>query len=114
MQLFVFFFISFGWYSTALWIPEYFKRRSQDADLGMSIYFATFLTSAAQLPGNIASVFMVEKMGRRMTLAVSMCAGGLAALLFAAAPPGPVWSVTAGCIFNGVSIGGWNALDLYR
>ena len=34
------------------------------------------------------------------------------ALLFAAAPAHGVWPVVAGCVFNGVSVGGWNALDM--
>ena len=37
-----------GWYSTVLWIPEYFKRRG--APTG-SIYAETFAVAAANLPG---------------------------------------------------------------
>jgi VNT family MFS transporter (synaptic vesicle glycoprotein 2) len=36
----------------------------------------------------------------------------VAALGFAAAPADPVWSVVAACVFNAISVGGWNALDL--
>lgn len=63
-------------------------------------------------PGNIASVFMVDCLGRRWTACVCLAGACVAALLFAFAPADPLWSVTAACIFNGISTGGWNALDL--
>eukprot|EP00898_Chlorokybus_atmophyticus_P007919 jgi/Chlat1/8128/Chrsp75S07560 len=113
VQMVLWFGISFGWYSTALWLPEYFQRRSGSTEVSMSVYFDTLLTAVAQLPGNIISLRLVDSIGRRWTLAGCMMAGGVSAILFAAAPSGQVWSVAAGCLFNGVSIGGWNALDLY-
>lgn len=62
--------------------------------------------------GNIASIFMVDWLGRRLTACVCLACACGAALLFAFAPADPVWSVAAACIFNGISVGGWNALDL--
>lgn len=55
---------------------------------------------------------MVDWLGRRLTACVCLAGACVAALLFAFAPADPVWSVTAACIFNGISVGGWNALDL--
>jgi MFS family permease len=62
--------------------------------------------------GNIASIFMVDWLGRRLTACICLAGACVAALLFAFAPADPFWSVTAACIFNGISVGGWNALDL--
>lgn len=55
---------------------------------------------------------MVDWLGRRLTACVCLAGACVAALLFAFAPPDPFWSVAAACIFNGISVGGWNALDL--
>lgn len=55
---------------------------------------------------------MVDWLGRRLTACVCLAGACGAALLFAFAPADPVWSVAAACIFNGISVGGWNALDL--
>lgn len=62
--------------------------------------------------GNIASIFMVDRLGRRWTACLCLAGACLAALGFAAAPADPVWSVVAACVFNAISVGGWNALDL--
>eukprot|EP00883_Tetradesmus_obliquus_P001403 jgi/Sobl393_1/11479/SZX61996.1 len=98
-----------GWYSTVLWIPEYFKARGAGDS---SLYAQTFAVAAANLPGNIASIFMVDRLGRRWTACLCLAGACLAALGFAAAPADPVWSVVAACVFNAISVGGWNALDL--
>lgn len=55
---------------------------------------------------------MVDLLGRRLTACICLAGACGAALLFAFAPADPVWSVAAACIFNGISVGGWNALDL--
>jgi MFS family permease len=69
--------------------------------------------SIAFLPaGNIASIFMVDRLGRRLTACICLAGACVAALGFAAAPADPVWSVVAACVFNAISVGGWNALDL--
>lgn len=62
--------------------------------------------------GNIASVFLVDYLGRRLT--ACLCLGGacVCALLFAAAPATGAWAIVSACIFNGISVGGWNSLDL--
>lgn len=55
---------------------------------------------------------MVDKLGRRLTACICLAGACAAALCFAAAPADPVWSVVAACVFNAISVGGWNALDL--
>lgn len=57
---------------------------------------------------------MVDTIGRRLTIAASCAAAAAAALLFAAAPGGSVGiALLAACLFNGISVSGWNALDAY-
>jgi VNT family MFS transporter (synaptic vesicle glycoprotein 2) len=64
------------------------------------------------LAGNIASLYLVDKIGRRWTACSCLAGSCLCALLFAAAPADPVWSLVAASVFNAISVGGWNALDL--
>ena len=62
--------------------------------------------------GNILSIFLVDSLGRRKTACYCLAGACLASLAFAAAPATGAWAVAAACIFNGISVGGWNALDL--
>ena len=187
--------LSGAWYSTVLWLAEYFKRRGAGASLG--IYAETMAVAAANLPGNVASWYLVDTVGRRRaggararrralsdesaarsslrpaarlprwllvgtpqrpaclprparcgaagsqplapsspppvgrprplcargpapaslplprwTTCGSLAASGAAALAFAFVPPASAWSLAAACVFNGVSVAGWNALAL--
>ncbi|KAG1670420.1 hypothetical protein FOA52_010155 [Chlamydomonas sp. UWO 241] len=97
-----------GWYSMVLWLPRYFEARGAT---GGSIYAQTFAVAAGNLPGNLASLWLIDRLGRRLTCVVCMAAGCVAALAFAAAPAGGAWPTIAAMVFNGVSVPGWNALD---
>lgn len=148
---FVWFSLSFGWYGLMLWLPEYFTRLTPSSSSSASagdvageagvgvpdrrVYTENVLVAWANLPGNVASAFMVDRIGRRKTLASCMAAAALAAGLFAAAPSMAAAAAAAGgrgggddaasdaslwrvyvacaCVFNALSVGGWNALDLY-
>ncbi|MEW5319852.1 MAG: hypothetical protein WDW38_010974 [Sanguina aurantia] len=101
--------LSGGWYCTVLWVPKYFKERGAS---GGSLYADTFAVSLANLPGNIASIFLVDWLGRRKTACFCMAGGCICALLFAIAPAHGVWPLLAACVFNAVSVPGWNSLDM--
>ncbi len=62
--------------------------------------------------GNLASIWLVDRLGRRLTACVCMAGACCCALLFAAAPAQGAWPLLAACVFNGVSVGGWNSLDM--
>ncbi|GAX81918.1 hypothetical protein CEUSTIGMA_g9346.t1 [Chlamydomonas eustigma] len=97
-----------GWYCTVLWLPKYFEERGA---VGGSIYAETFAVSLANLPGNLASLYLTDLLGRRLTTCLCMAGACVCALLFAVAPASGVWPTVAACVFNAVSVGGWNALD---
>jgi MFS family permease len=120
----VWFFVSFGWYGLMLWLPEYFDRRlsADDDDDGSSVaddrvYAFALLVALANLPGNVASAFAVDVVGRRTTVAWCSATASLAAAAFAVVGGGGVsgWGgyVACACVFNALSVGGWNALDLW-
>ncbi|KAG2434884.1 hypothetical protein HYH02_012084 [Chlamydomonas schloesseri] len=98
-----------GWYCTVLWVPRYFEERGAS---GGSVYGQTFAVALANLPGNLASIYLVDRLGRRLTACACMAAACLCALAFAAAPASGPWPLLAACVFNGVSVGGWNSLDM--
>lgn len=101
-----------GWYSMVLFLPAFFQRRSSGATSGLSFYAETFAVAAANLPGNLLSLMLVDRLGRRLTACASMAGACLAALAFAAAPATGLVPLAAACVFNGVSVAAWNALDL--
>eukprot|EP00955_Chlamydomonas_euryale_P071583 361118-Chlamydomonas_euryale.AAC.2 len=74
----------------------------------------TFAVAAGNLPGNLASLWLIDRLGRRGTCVVCMAGGCACALAFAAAPASGVWPTLAAACFNGVSVPGWNALDAIR
>ena len=127
----VWFGISLGWYGTVLWFPEFFKSRAAAASitppgpppapgappphLDSSPFTAQLAVAASNLPGNLVSMWSVDTLGRRLTLASSLAAGALAALAFAFMPAnaGQGGALAAACAFNALSVGAWNALECY-
>ena len=101
--------ISCGWYGTVLWIPEIFKRNGAGS---VSLYLDMFVVAMANLPGNVASIFLVDTIGRKYTLVSAMSLGSIAVILFALTPKTPLWGLASISVFNGISVAGWNALGL--
>ncbi|MCC6148234.1 MAG: MFS transporter [Anaerolineaceae bacterium] len=100
------FFVSLGYYGIFTWLPNYF--RSQGMAL-LPVYQNTFILALAQLPGYFSAAYLVERWGRRKTLAVYLAGSGMFSFLFAAA------SGLSGLILMGVwmsffTLGAWGAL----
>ena len=128
---FVWFSLSWGWYGMMLWLPESFARlNNDDEDEGGSssssnVYAENMAVAWANLPGNVASAFLVDSIGRRATLVRCMGLAAIAAAAFAAgvsfmrhtSSTSPDAArrlyVASACVFNALSVGGWNSLDLY-
>lgn len=126
---FVWFGISFGWYGTVLWFPSYFKERNATANapppapplpgappppLDARPFADQLAVALANLPGNALSIYLIDSIGRRATLAASLAAGAVCALAFALVPRSAGGAaLAAACAFNGASVGAWNALDCY-
>jgi MFS family permease len=126
----VWFSLSWGWYGMMLWLPEFFARLNNDDDgeggaSSSNVYAENMAVAWANLPGNVASAFLVDSIGRRATLVRCMGLAAIAAAAFAAgvsfmrhtSSTSPDAArrlyVASACVFNALSVGGWNSLDLY-
>ena len=65
----------------------------------------------ANLPGNLVSILLVEKWGRRNLLGYGMCLAAVSAVGFALDPTDAVVVVGCAALFNAFSVIGWNSLD---
>ncbi|MFH5823549.1 MFS transporter [Georgenia sp. AZ-5] len=102
----VWFFVNFAYYGAFTWLPTLLV-----AD-GMSMvrsFGYTVIITTAQLPGYAAAAYLIERWGRRPTLATFLVGSAVAALLFAVAST-PAGVITAGCLLSFFCLGAWGAL----
>lgn len=69
--------ISYGNYGLSIWFPDYFASLKDSGFEDIDPYLYSFIYALSALPGNILSIFLVEKLGRRLTLGTSMVLTGL-------------------------------------
>jgi putative MFS transporter len=102
----VWFLVNFSYYGAFIWLPSvlYASGFSLVRSFGY-----TLIITLAQLPGYAASAILVERWGRRRTLAVFLVGSAVAAGLFAGA--GSTATVlTAGMLLSFFNLGAWGAL----
>lgn len=102
----VWFCVNFAYYGAFIWLPTLLV--AQGFSLVRSFEY-TLLITLAQLPGYAVSAWIVEKWGRRVTLAVFLAGSAVSAGLFGTAD-----SVTAILVFGALmsfsNLGAWGAL----
>jgi putative MFS transporter len=102
----VWFGINFAYYGAFIWLPALLVQRG--FTLAKSFHFTLYMTFA-QLPGYAVSAWLIERWGRRPTLAVFLAGSAASALLFARA--GSDASVlAAGCLLSFFNLGAWGAV----
>ncbi|CAB1420826.1 unnamed protein product [Pleuronectes platessa] len=84
---------------------------SDDFNNAYMIYFVNFLGTLAVLPGNIVSALLMDKIGRLRMLAGSSVISCISCffLMFGSSESGMIALL---CLFGGISIASWNALDV--
>uniref|UniRef100_A0AAX7TTZ4 Synaptic vesicle glycoprotein 2A n=1 Tax=Astatotilapia calliptera TaxID=8154 RepID=A0AAX7TTZ4_ASTCA len=84
---------------------------SDDFNNAYMIYFVNFLGTLAVLPGNIVSALLMDKIGRLRMLAGSSVISCVSCffLMFGNTESGMIALL---CLFGGISIASWNALDV--
>jgi putative MFS transporter len=102
----VWFCINFSYYGAFIWLPSLLF--SSGFTLVKSFGF-TLLITLAQLPGYAVSAFLIEKWGRRPTLAVFLLGSAAGAGMFAAAE-GDTAVLLTGMVLSFFNLGAWGAL----
>lgn len=98
--------INFSYYGAFIWLPTLLVDRG----FGMVRSFEfTLLITLAQLPGYALAALLIEKWGRRPTLAAFLAGSALAAGGFALAD-GPGAVLLAGSALSFCNLGAWGAL----
>jgi putative MFS transporter len=98
-----------GYYGVFTWLPNYFRAGGLAL---LPVYQNSFILAVAQLPGYFSAAYLVERWGRRRTLAFYLVASGLFTYLFAAATSLP-WIVGMGVWMSFFTLGAWGALYAY-
>ena len=105
----IWFAISLGYYGVFTWLPSYFRAKGMAL---LPIYQNTFILALAQLPGYFSAAYLVEKLGRRVTLGVYLVASGVFTYLFAMATSLPL-VVGMAVWMSFFTLGAWGALYAY-
>ncbi|XP_035520727.1 synaptic vesicle glycoprotein 2C [Morone saxatilis] len=127
--LIIFYCISFGYYGLWMWFPELFERiedgGSPCANVSLpsplhnkscypvktAVYMEGFFIAASNLPGNIFTILMMDSTGGKTLLSCSLLVSSLSVfLIYMVQTKGQ--SLILSCVFSGVSVIAWNALDV--
>lgn len=102
----VWFCINLSYYGAFIWIPTLLVQRG--FPLVRSFEF-TLIITLAQLPGYAVAAWLIEKWGRRPTLAVFLAGSAVAAAAFGFATT-EVLIIVTGCALSFFNLGAWGAL----
>uniref|UniRef100_A0A8C6WWR7 Synaptic vesicle glycoprotein 2 n=2 Tax=Neogobius melanostomus TaxID=47308 RepID=A0A8C6WWR7_9GOBI len=127
--LIVFYCISFGYYGLQMWFPELFKRMEDGGSpcanvsrvyslqnescypVKTAVYKEGFYVAASNLPGNIFTILMMDSIGGKALLFCSLILSSVSVFLIYVVKT-KAHSLLLSCIFGGVSVVAWNALDV--
>ncbi|XP_061578358.1 synaptic vesicle glycoprotein 2B [Cololabis saira] len=127
--LIIFYCISFGYYGLWMWFPELFERVEDGgapcANVSLpsplhnqscypvktAVYMEGFIIAASNLPGNIFTILVMDSTGGKVLLAGSLMVSSLSVFLIYVVQT-KVQSLALSCVFSGVSVIAWNALDV--
>lgn len=105
----IWFSLSLGYYGIFTWLPTIFVAQGFTFVRG---YGYLVLLALAQLPGYVLAAYLVEQIGRKVTLAAFLISSALFSYLFAIATT-PVLIVGGGMLLSFSLLGAWGALYAY-
>jgi MFS transporter, putative metabolite:H+ symporter len=101
--------LNISYYGLFLWLPFVLQGEQK---FSVNVYLLLTLSALSQFPGYAASIWLVERIGRKPTLAIFLALGGVSALTFALADTAPVY--IAALFFVGFfNLGAWGAVYPY-
>jgi putative MFS transporter len=98
--------ISLAYYGIFTWLPAVFVERGLPP---LQTYQNTFILALAQLPGFFSAAYLIERWGRRNTLALYLLASGVATFLFAIVS-GFGGLLASAVLMSFFSLGAWGSL----
>lgn len=98
--------VNFSYYGAFLWIPSLLGKRGFPINTSFEM---TLIMTIAQLPGYAAAAWLIERWGRRTTLATFLAGSAVAAMAFGMADT-KVLIIFAGCLLSFFNLGAWGAL----
>jgi len=101
--------LNISYYGLFLWLPFVLQAEKQ---FSINVYLLLTLSALSQFPGYAAAIWLVERIGRKPTLATFLILGGLSAYAFAVADTQSVY-VTALFFVGFFNLGAWGAVYPY-
>jgi putative MFS transporter len=105
----IWFCLSLGYYGIFSWLPGIFRQQGFET---LPIYENLLLLALAQVPGYMLAAYLVEKIGRRWTLAGFLFGSAAASYWFAAANSSAM-ILAGGMLLSFSLLGAWGALYAY-
>ncbi|KAB1652491.1 MFS transporter [Pseudoclavibacter chungangensis] len=102
----VWFCINLSYYGAFVWIPTLLVARGFDL---VRAFEFTLVITLAQLPGYLVAAWLIERIGRRITLAVFLVGSAGAAAFYGLATTEPL-IIAAGMLLSFFNLGAWGAL----
>ncbi|XP_052236905.1 synaptic vesicle glycoprotein 2C-like isoform X1 [Dreissena polymorpha] len=135
IMLIINFTLSFGYYGLWMWFPEIFSRVEKyggspcsHAEVNTTgtntttgcnpipenwVFFEGFMTALSNLPGNLFTIVMMDRIGRKPLLAISMVISGGTVFLLPVVKT-KLQNLLISCMFGAVTTVGWNAIDVLQ
>jgi MFS transporter, putative metabolite:H+ symporter len=101
--------LNISYYGLFLWLPFVLQA---EKDFHVDVYLLLTMSALSQFPGYLAAIWLVERVGRKPTLATFLLLGGVSAYAFAAADSQAVY-VTALVFVGFFNLGAWGAVYPY-
>src|SRR5213592_2292674 len=101
--------LNVSYYGLFLWLPFVLQG---EKDFHIDVYLLLTLSALSQFPGYGAAIWLVERIGRKPTLAAFLVLGGISAYAFAAADTESVY-ITALFFVGFFNLGAWGAVYPY-
>ncbi|HEX3686772.1 MAG TPA: MFS transporter [Gaiellaceae bacterium] len=101
--------LNISYYGLFLWLPFVLQA---EKSFSINVYLLLALSALSQFPGYAAAIWLVERIGRKPTLAMFLILGGLSAYAFAVADTESVY-VTALFFVGFFNLGAWGAVYPY-
>jgi putative MFS transporter len=105
----IWFSLSLGYYGIFTWLPNIFVKQGFTF---VRSYGYLVLLAIAQIPGYVLAAYLVDRLGRKSTLALYLGASAVCSYLFAIATT-PALIVIGGMLLSFSLLGAWGALYVY-